>query len=297
MQTKSAANKIGYLLKETFKGFIEVNGLKLSAALSYYTIFSLPPLLIITISLSGIFFSTDAVRGEIFGQINGLVGNDAALQMQETIKNVELSSSDVSATILGAIILLIAASGLFSEIQDSINHIWGIRAKPKRALVKFTYNRLMSFSMIGSVGFLLVVGLIINSLTDIFNERLAIIFPQDAVILFHIVNTLIFFIIITLLFSLIFRVLPDGKIALRDCIIGASFTAFLFMIGKFAIGIYLGKLNIASIYGAAGSIILILVWIYYSAAILYFGAEFTKVYADNHGQKIVPYAYSVQIEK
>jgi membrane protein len=217
--------------------------------------------------------------------------------MQETIRNVELSSSDVSATILGAIILLIAASGIFSEIQDSINHIWGIRAKPKRALVKFTYNRLMSFSMIGSVGFLLVVGLIINSLTDILNERLAIIFPRDAAILFHIVNTLIFFIIITLLFSLIFRVLPDGKIALHDCIIGASFTAVLFMIGKFAIGIYLGKLNIASIYGAAGSIILVLVWIYYSAAILYFGAEFTKVYADTHGQKIIPYAYSVQIGK
>jgi membrane protein len=297
VQINNAANTIGCLLKETFKGFVEVDGLKLSAALSYYTIFSLPPLLIIIISLSGIFFSTDAVRGELFGQINGLIGNDAALQMQETMRNVELPNSDVFATVIGAIILLIAASGVFSEIQDSINHIWGIKAKPKRAMTKFMYNRLMSFSMIGSVGFLLLVGLIINSLTDVLNERLAIILPQDAVILFHIVNTLIFFIIIALLFSLTFRVLPDGKIALRDCVIGASFTAFLFMIGKFAIGIYLGKLNIASIYGAAGSIILILVWIYYSAAILYFGAEFTKVYADTHGQKIIPYAYSVQIEK
>jgi membrane protein len=292
MKTRNTADKIGYLLKKTFKEFMDDDGLKLSAALSYYTIFSLPPLLIIIISLSGIFFGADAVKGEIFGQINGLVGNDAALQIQETIRNVKLSSSNTFAAIFGIIILLIGASGVFSEIQDSINHIWGIRAKPKRGLMKFTYNRLISFSMIGSVGFLLLVGLVINSLTEILNKRLAIIFPHDAIILFYIINTLIVFVIITLLFGIIFRILPDGKIALRDCLIGASFTAFLFMIGKFVIGIYLGRYNVASIYGAAGSVIAILVWVYYSAAILYFGAEFTTVYAHTHGQKIIPNAYS-----
>ena len=137
--------------------------IKLAAALSYYTVFSLPPLLIIIISLSGFFFGAEAVRGEIFGQINGLVGNDAALQIQETIKNVKLSHASTFATILSAVILLIGASGVFVEIQDSINYIWGIKAKPKRGLVKFLKNRLMSFSMIGSVGFLLMVGLIVNS--------------------------------------------------------------------------------------------------------------------------------------
>jgi membrane protein len=296
MQIKNVTKKIGYLLKETFKEFINDNAIKLSAALSYYTIFSLPPLLIIIISLSGIFFGADAVRGEIFGQINGLVGNEAALQIQETIKNVKLSNSSVFAATIGVIILFIGASGVFSEIQDSINFIWGIKAKPKRGLIKFMYNRLMSFSMIGSVGFLLLVGLIINSLIDILIKRLVIIFPQDAVILVYVSNMLIVFIIITLLFTIIFKALPDGKIALRDCLIGASFTAFLFMIGKFAIGFYLGSYNIASIYGAAGSIILILVWVYYSAIILYFGAEFTKVYAHAHGQKIIPNAYSVQFK-
>jgi membrane protein len=297
MQIKNAANKIGYLLKETYKGFMDDKALKLSAALSYYTIFSLPPLLIIIISLSGIFFGADAVKNQIFGQINGLVGNNAALQIQEIMKNVKLSNSNTFATALAIIVLLVGASGVFSEIQSSINHIWGIKTKPKRGLMKFVYNRLTSFSMIGSVGFLLLVGLIVNSLIDILNKRLIIIFPQDAIILFHIINTLIVFIIIALLFSIIFKILPDGKIGFRDCITGASFTAFLFMIGKFTIGIYLGRRNIASVYGAAGSIILILAWVYYSAAILYFGAEFTKVYAHSQGHKIIPNAYSAHSKR
>ena len=297
MQFKSAAKKTGYLLSETFNGFIDDNGIKLSAALSYYTVFSLAPLLIIIMYLSGIFFGAEAVRGEIFGQINGLVGSDAALQIQETIKKVELSNSNAFAQTFGLIILLIGASGVFAEIQDSINYIWGIKAKPKRGLIKYIYNRLMSFSMIGSVGFLLMVGLIVNSLVDVFSKRLAIIFPENTIYLFYVINTLLIFSIITLLFSIIFKTLPDGRIALRDCIIGASFTAVLFMFGKFLIGYYLGRYNIASVYGAAGSVILILVWVYYSAIILYFGAEFTKVYAYTHGEKIIPNAYSVRIEK
>ncbi len=294
---KSTLKKTGLLFKETFKEFIDDDAIKLSAALSYYTIFSLPPLLIIVISLSGFFFGAEAVRGEIFGQINGLVGNEAAMQIQETIKNVELSGSNTFATILGVIILLIGASGVFAEIQDSINYIWGIKAKPKRGLVKFIKNRLMSFSMIGSVGFLLLVGLIVNSLMDILNQRLASYFPKDAVLLFYVINLLLVFVIITLLFTVIFKTLPDGKIVLKDCLIGASFTAFLFMIGKFAIGAYLGSTAVASVYGAAGSVILILVWVYYSAIILYFGAEFTKVYAHKHGDKIIPNEYSIRITR
>lgn len=294
---RSASSKVWYLLKETFSEFINDNGMKLGAALSYYTIFSLPPLLIIIISLSGIFFGAEAVRGEIFGQINGLVGSDAALQIQEIIKNVKLSHSSKFATALGVGFLLIGASGVFAEIQDSINYIWGIKAKPKRGIVKFLTNRLMSFSMIGSVGFLMLVGLIVNSVMDVLSKQLAEYFPKDTVYLFYFLNILIVFFIITLLFTVIFKTLPDGKVALRDCVIGASFTTFLFMIGKFGIGAYLSRSVIASWYGATGSVILILVWVYYSAIILYFGAEFTKVYAITHGKKIVPNAYSVQIIK
>lgn len=294
---RKVAIKTGNLLRETFNEFITDNGIKLSAALSYYTIFSLPPLLIIIISLCGFFFGEEAVRGEIFGQISGLVGSDAALQIQETIKNVKLSNSNSFVTTIGVIILLIGASGVFSEIQDSINYIWGIQAKPKRGLIKFIKNRIMSFAMIGSAGFLLLVGLIVNSVMDVLNKRLAEYFPKDTIYFFYVINVLLVFIIISLLFTLIFKTLPDGKVVLRDCILGASFTSLLFMIGKFAIGAYLGSTAIASVYGAAGSVILILVWVYYSAIILYFGAEFTKVYALNHGQKIIPNEYSVKISK
>jgi membrane protein len=294
---KIRAKKIGYLLKDTFNEFVSDDGIKLSAALSYYTIFALPPLLIIIINLSGFFFGAEAVKGELFGQINGLVGNSAAMQIQEIIKNVKLSHTSVFATTFSLIILLIGASGVFVEIQDSINFIWGLKAKPKRGLIKFIKNRLMSFSMIGSVGFLMLVGLIINSVMDVFYNRLDEFFPKDSVYLVYVINLLVVFGIITLLFTMIFKTLPDGKVALKDCLIGAAFTALLFMIGKFAIGAYLGKSAIASWYGAAGSVILILVWVYYSAIILYFGAEFTKMYATTHGQKIIPNEYSVQIIK
>jgi len=297
MQIKSLVKNTLGLFKEAFKGSMNDNVLQLSAALSYYTIFSLPPLLIIIVSLSGIFFGADAVRGVIFGQIKGLVGNGAALQIQEIIKNVKLSGHNIFVTTIGVIILLIGASSVFAEIQDSINYIWGIKAKPKHGLIKFLYNRLMSFSMIGSVGFLLLVGLIINSIIDILNKRLAIILPQDSVILLFTISALLSFIIITLLFIFIFKTLPDGKIAFRDCIIGSSFTSLLFMIGKFAIGFYLGSYDIASVYGAAGSIILIFAWVYYSAIILYFGAEFTNVYAQTYGRKIIPNEYSIQSKR
>jgi len=297
MQIKRLVKNTLGLFKEAFKGSMNDNVLQLSAALSYYTIFSLPPLLIIIVSLSGIFFGADAVRGVIFGQIRGLVGNGAALQIQEIIKNVKLSGHNIFVTTIGVIILLIGASSVFAEIQDSINYIWGIKAKPKHGLIKFLYNRLMSFSMIGSVGFLLLVGLIINSIIDILNKRLAIILPLDSVILLFTISALLSFIIITLLFIVIFKTLPDGKIAFRDCIIGSSFTSLLFMIGKFAIGFYLGSYDIASVYGAAGSIILIFAWVYYSAIILYFGAEFTNVYAQTYGRKIIPNEYSIQSKR
>lgn len=284
-------------MKETFRQFIADRGLKLSAALSYYTIFSLPPLLIIVIGVSGFFFGAEAVRGEIFGQINGIIGNEAAMQVQETIKNVWLTNNDSFVTLIGLVILLIGASGVFSEIQDSINFIWSIEAKPKRGLVKFVKNRMMSFSMIGAAGFLLLVGLLVNSVFDLLYNRLAVRFPKDAIFLFYLLNIVTVFAIITLLFMLIFKTLPDGKIVLKDCAIGASFTAVLFMAGKIAISAYLGSSAIATSYGAAGSVVLILVWVYYSAIILYFGAEFTKVYANSHGKKIVPNEYSVLIVK
>ncbi len=297
MNIKTSAKKVVYIVKETVNESLEDNVMKLSAALSYYTIFSLPPLLIILISLSGVFFGEDAVRGTLFGQINGLVGNEAAAQIQEAIKNVKLSGQSTFATVLSITILIVGASGVFAEIQNSINFIWGIRAKPKKGFMKFLKNRLMSFSMIATVGFLLMVGLVVNTVMDVLSGKLVEFFGEDWVYLSFILNYLLLFAILTTLFTVIFRALPDGKVVLRDCIIGASVTAILFMLGKFAIGFYLGSAAIGSVYGAAGSIILILVWVYYSAIILFFGAEFTKVYAITHGKNIEPNEYTVKVAR
>lgn len=285
------------LLKETFNAFIDDNAIKLSASLSYYTIFSLPPLSIIILSVTGFFFGEDAVRGQFFGQINGMVGNEAALQIQDTIKNIELADGNIFATLFGGIMLLIGASGVFAEIQSSINYIWSLKAKPNKGIVMFVKNRLMSFSMIAAVGFLLLVSLMVNSVMDILNDRLVVYFPDTTLVLFYILNTVILFASTTLLFSIIFKTLPDGTMTWKDTIIGAAFTSFFFMLGKFAIGFYLGNSTVASVYGAAGSVVIILVWVYYSAIILYFGAEFTKIYATKYGRKIVPKDYAVQIQK
>ena len=276
---------------------MEDNAIKLSASLSYYTIFALPPLMIIIITLCGFFFGKDAVTGELYGQINGLVGSDAAVQIQNAIKNVELSESNVFATVFGGIMLLIGASGVFAEIQSSINFIWGLRAKPDKGIRKFIQNRLMSFSMIVSVGFLLIVSLLVNSVMDLLSDRLKLYFPESTVYLFYGLNLLIVFLIITLLFAIIFKTLPDGNIKWKDAFVGASSTSVLFMVGKFAIGFYLGSSTVATVYGAAGSVIIILLWVYYSAIILYFGAEYTKVYAKAFGGSISPNEYSVEIQK
>jgi len=297
MALKSLGNKIWFLLKETLNQFMNDSATKLSASLSYYTIFSLPPLLIIIIYLAGIFFGAEAVRGEIFGQINGLVGNEAAMQIQEIIKNIKLSNNNGFAATIGIITLLLGAMGVFVELQDSINLIWGLKAKPKRRLIIFLKHRLISFSMIGSMGFLFLVGLIVNSLIDILIIRTRSFFPDITVLLFYALNTAMLFIIITLLFTVIFRTLPDGKVGYKDAILGAAFTALLFMVGKSVIGTYIGSSSIASIYGVAGSLIVILLWVHYSAIILYFGAEFTKVYALAFGNKIIPNDYAVYIDK
>lgn len=295
MNHKEAVTISWSLLKKTYEEFNDDNAIKLSASLSYYTIFSLPPLLIIIMSISSVFFGREAVTGRFFGQINGMVGNEAALQIQETIKNIELSNSNTFAAIFGGIMLLIGASGVFAEIQSSINFIWGLKAKPEKGFMKFIKNRLMSFSMIASVGFLLLVSLMVNTVMDVINARLLIYFPDSTIYLFYVLNIVILFATTTILFSIIFKTLPDGHIVWKDALIGSSFTSLFFMVGKFAIGFYLGSSTVATVYGAAGSVVIILIWVYYSAIILYFGAEFTKVYANAHGSKIIPNDYAVAI--
>ncbi|MEP7373519.1 MAG: YihY/virulence factor BrkB family protein [Chitinophagaceae bacterium] len=286
-------------LKSAFKAFFDQNILKLSAALAYYTIFSLPGLIIIVVWVSDIFYGHEAVEGKVYGQIANLVGSDAALQIQETIRNATLSSEASFATSVGLITLLIGATSVFGEIQDSINLIWRLKARPKkgRGWLKLIINRLLSFSIVISLGFLLLVSLMLNGLMDAFIDRLTKVFPETQVVVVYIVNLVITFIMTSLLFGLIFKVLPDAKIEWRHVRAGAFTTTLLFMGGKFLIGYYLGHSKMSSAYGAAGSVIVILLWVYYSAIILFFGAAFTRSYAICSGSHIYPNKYAVWIEQ
>lgn len=297
MRGKKAAKGIWSLLKQAFTGFSNDKVLKLSASLAYYTVFSLGPMIIVVIFFADIFWGRDAVEGTIYGQIKNFVGADAALQLQQIIKNAAINKDGYITAIIGFISLLFGATGIFAEIQDSINGIWGLKPKPQKGWLKMLLNRLLSFSIVVSLGFLLLVSLIINGIIDALNTRLTNIFPELTVIIFYVVNLAITFIVTTLLFAIIFKVLPDALIKWKDVLVGAMATAGLFMLGKFAITFYIGNSRIGNAYGAAGSLVVILLWIYYSSVILYFGAEFTKAYAARYGAHIYPSPYAVWVKQ
>ena len=281
------------VFKNSFKGFQEDKVPKLSAALAYFTVFSMGPLLVVIISLCGLFLGKEAIEGKVYDEIDGFVGPDTAAQVQYIIKSASLEGKSKIAAIIGGITLLIGATSIFAEIQDSINGIWGLRPKPKRGWVKFLQNRVLSFSVIIGLGFLLLVSLFVSGLIDAFTKYLQTRFPDAALIIFYIGNQIITFGVIVLIFGAIFKVLPDANIMWKDVLAGAIATALLFMLGKFAISFYISKSNVGTTYGGAGSLVVLLVWVYYSSFILYFGAEFTKAYAVKYGSKIYPNHYAV----
>ncbi|ADB42519.1 ribonuclease BN [Spirosoma linguale DSM 74] len=285
------------VLRDSFNGFLDDRCLKLSAALAYYTIFSLAPLLVLVMSLASIFLGEEAIQGQIFGQINGLVGNDAAKQIQEMIKNVGLSGKTNTALIIGIGTLLLGATSLFVEIQDSVNLIWRVKAKPKQGWLKLIKDRLLSSSLIVSLGFLLLVSLVVNGIVLALSDQLTRFMPGLGVYIISAINFLVSTAVVTILFGVIFKVLPDAKIAWKDVRWGAIFTALLFMLGRYLIGLYIDTTATSSAYGAAGSLIVLLTWIYYTAAILYFGAEFTQAYANHFGIKIEPSENAVYVEQ
>jgi membrane protein len=285
------------VLKHAGAAFIDDNGIKLSAALSYYTVFAIGPLIMIVLYVTGKVAGEAAVQGRLYGQIRGLLGSEAALQVQEIVQNLQKTQTGTLGAIIGVIVLILGATGIFTEIQDSINYIWSLKAKPKRGIVKLIRNRLLSFSLIISLGFLFLVSLLLNTLMDLLSDRLMELFPNTMYYVFYLVNLVIVLAVITLLFAVIFKVLPDGTIKWKDSFIGAFFTAILFSIGKTLIGLYLGNSSLGATYGAAASVIIILTWVYYTSIILYFGAEFTKVNALEYGKGIVPNNTAVFIVK
>jgi membrane protein len=273
------------LLKSALSACLNDNVQRMSAALAYYTIFSLAPLLVIAIAIAGLVFGEDAARGEIVGEIQELVGQDGARAIQAMIQSAYHPGHSVVATIIGIVMLLLGATGAFSEVCDALNLIWRVNQESSTAVRTIIKARFMSFGMILIIGFLLLVSLVVSAVLAGISKYASSFLPAPAPLL-HFLDFLFSLAVVTVLFAVIFKVLPEMKIRWGDVWAGASLTALLFTVGKFAIGFYVGKSVSTSSYGAAGSLVVVVAWIYYSAFILYFGAEFTQVYAHQCGSRL-----------
>jgi membrane protein len=285
---------IWQLIKEIVVAWNEDKAPRLAAGLAFYTMFTLAPLLIIVIAIAGLAFGQDAARGQIVGQIQGLVGAESAHAIEDFLEQVGAPKSGIIATAIGLATLLLGVWWVFGELQDALNTIWEVAPKPGRKALQVLRVRLVSFAMMIGVGFLLLVSLVLSAALSALGTYLVGLLPEFETTL-QLLNIVVSFGIITLLFAMIYKIVPDVLIAWSDVWIGAAATALLYTIGKYVIGVYLGTSSTASAYGAAGSLVVILIWIYYSAQILFLGAEFTKVYAQRYGSRIVPTAIAVPI--
>ena len=297
---KSFFKEVFSLLGDTFSEFSKDSAMKMGASLAYYTIFSIAPLLLIVIWVVGFIYGEILAGGqdaqtEVFQEFTDLFGPDTAAQLQQIIRNISLSNKSGLGIAIGIGTLIIGSTTIFMEIQDSLNRIWGVRPKPKKGWLKMLLNRAISFSMVLGLGFLLIASLIANGIILALSSEFARYFPEISVYVVQWVNLGLTFLVITCLFGFIFRFLPDARMRVRDVVWGAVFTAALFMLGRYLIALYMLYSAPASAYGAAGAIIILLLWIYYSAAILYFGAEFTKVYARRYGRGVWPSSYAVKV--
>jgi membrane protein len=273
------------LLKATFAEWNRDQAPRLGAALAYYATFSLAPLLIIAVAISGLVFGREAASGQIIGQIQGLVGADTAATIQAMIAKSNQPATSVITSLLGIVALLFGASGVFGELQQSLNTIWDIEPKPKHGLWTSMKEKFFSFGMVLGSGFLLLISLVLSAGLAAMSNIVTGLIPGWGVIT-QVLNFILSFVVITVLFALIFKYVPETKIAWADVWIGAALTALLFTIGKALIGLYIGYSSLSSTYGAAASLVVILIWVYYSAQILFFGAEFTQVYANANGSRI-----------
>jgi membrane protein len=296
MKMKNSIRTLWGYLKEVMSEFFDNNVIKYSASLAYYTTFSIAPLLVIVIHVAGLILGDQAMEGVIYDELHGLVGPSAAEQLQLTIQNVHMNVGTSLATTVSFIVLLFGATGIFAEMQDSLNKIWGLKAiTTKKAWWKMIIDRLVSFSMIVSLGFVMLVSLALSAIVMKLTDILKGFIGDDGEVILTISDHLLSVVSTTIIFAAIFKVLPDAKIKWRDVIVGALITSLLFLLGKILIGLYLSSSKLASLFDAAGSVILIMLWVYYSSAILYLGAVFTKVYAAKYGGKIQPSKYATWI--
>jgi len=279
------------LLKASVGAWSDDKSPRLGAALSFYTVFAMPPLFMIAIFIASLVFDPAAVQKEMFSEVGGLIGKKSAEAIQTAMAAQYQSNKGIVASAIAIGTLILTATGLFIELQDALNTIWGVEAKPGHGVMGFVRIRLLSFAMVVGIGFLLLVSLVVSAALAAATKYVAGFFPSMG-ILSEIGSDIVSFGVITILFAMIYKVLPDVKIAWRDVWFGAGVTSLLFTGGKFLLGWYLGRSTTISAYGAAGSVVLILLWVYYSAQILFFGAEITKVYANRFGVRLQPASYA-----
>ncbi|GAB3825512.1 YihY/virulence factor BrkB family protein [Pontibacter rugosus] len=283
------------LLKETYLEFIENNSFQKGAALAYYTIFALPPMLIIIISAAGYFFGKQAISGEIYYQIKGLIGTEGAYAVQKMVERANEFSDFNFAALAGIIGLFLAATGVFISLQNSLNDIWYVKPVPKRGYVKLIVDRFLSFGMILTIAIILLLSLLANTLLVAIGDFLTARFSGWVIYVLHFANLLSAFLLMGFLFACIYKFLPDAKIRWRDVTVGAFVTSLLFVLFRGIIGFYLGKNDVGSVYGAAGSIVVILTWVFFTSQIIFFGAVFTFVYSRKYGYNIYPSDYAVRV--
>lgn len=283
------------MLRETTVDWSEDHAARLAAALAYYTVLSIAPMLVLAVAVAGLVFGEDAARGQIAAQVGAVVGPEAGVAIQTIIANAKTPNAGIAGTVVGVAVLLFGASGVFGELQSALNTVWEVEPKPGRGVRGFIAQRFFSFTMVLGVAFLLLVSLLLSAALSAVGAVIATSLPGGATV-WQVVNFVASLGLITVLFAMIFKVVPDAKVAWRDVWVGAFFTALLFSLGKWALGLYLGRASMASPYGAAGSLIVLVVWVYYAAQILLLGAEFTQVYARRKGDRIQPSDHATRVE-
>ena len=273
------------LVKRAATEWVDLGVSRMGAALAFYTLFAIAPLFVIVLAIAGLWFGEAAARRELFSQVSGLVGSEGGDAIQALISAANRPTTGAWATVIAVVTLFIGATGVFVQLQDALNSIWGVRQAPGRGLRNFIKARILSFALIVGIGFLLLVSLVLSAGLSAVGTYMGGLLPVQAT-LWQGINFVVSLAVITLLFAMIFKLLPDVKIAWRDVWIGALLTAVLFNLGKFLLGLYLGRSSVTSAYGAAGSLVIVLLWVYYSAQILFFGAKFTQLYSSRYGSHL-----------
>lgn len=286
---------VWHTLKTSFQEWSNDNTSAMAAALAYYAVFALAPLALISVWIAGLIFGQQAARGELAHQLQSAVGPTVAPAIEDMLRYSQASNSSLVATVISIVVLVVAVLSLFGQLQDSLNTIWGVRARPGRGIWQVICDRLVSFALMVGIGVLLLASLIATSVLQAFQHALPL-SGAEVGVLWRVAGWVVSFLLVTLLYAMVYRFLPDVKIAWQDVWVGAALTAVLFTVGNYLIGLYLGRSGTASAYGAAGSVVVIMLWVYYSSQVLLFGAEFTQVYANCYGEPLIADSKAVLVD-